>query len=284
VLSAVETLKEHRDMLLGQQIKVFTDHKNPVHKHFNAERVVRWRLLSEEFGPKLTCVKGANNIVTDAVSKQDIAEEEFSAKAFANELVNELEELPTRCPLSHKEIDFRQKKNRALQNKLRAQPELCIKKPHIFSDSTCELIAKNDEICVPKCLQHKRAEWCHLTLMHPGEQRLELTIAQHHTWIGLKATCEHACKHCDNCAVSKKRDQKKGLLPPKPNPDVIPWQTLCVDPVGPYKFSDPEKPETHIELHCVTVMDPATGFFEMVEIGEKTTDMIANWSEIYWLT
>ena len=35
--SEVETLKECRNMLLGQQIEVFTDHKNLVCKHFNAK-------------------------------------------------------------------------------------------------------------------------------------------------------------------------------------------------------------------------------------------------------
>jgi len=33
----------------------------------------------------------------------------------------------------------------------------------------------------------------------------------------------------------------------------------------------------------MTVMDPATCFFEMVEIGEKTADTMANWLEIHWL-
>jgi len=73
--------------------------------------------------------------------------------------------------------------------------------------------------------------------MHPGEQRLELTIAQHCTWIGLRATCVHACKRCENCAVSKKRDTKHGLLPPKPNPEIIPWHTLCVDPGFAYRLT-----------------------------------------------
>jgi len=225
-----------------------------------------------------------NNIVADALSRLDVTEEEFSAKAFANELANEEEEFPRGYPLSYKEIAFRQKKDRALQNKLRTQPELDIKKPYIFSDSTYELITKNDKIYAPKHLQHKCAEWYHLTLMHPGEQSLELTIAQHCTWIGLKAACERVCKRCENGAVSKKSDQKKGLLPPKPNPDIIPWHTLCIDLVGPYKFSDPKKPETHIELHCVTMIDLATGFFEIVEIGEKTANIIANWLELHWLT
>ena len=32
------------------------------------------------------------------------------------------------------------------------------------------------------------------------------------------------------------------------------------------------------------MIDPATGFFEVVEIGTKTADVIANWLEIQWLT
>ena len=95
-------------MLLGQQIEVFADHKNPVHKHFNAERVVRWRLLLEEFGPKLTHIKGANNAVADALSRLKTAEEELSAEALANELANEEEDnrassLPQRNGLPSKE-------------------------------------------------------------------------------------------------------------------------------------------------------------------------------------
>ena len=51
LLSIVETLKEYRNILLGQQIEVFTDHKNLVYKTFNTECVMRWRLIIEEFGP-----------------------------------------------------------------------------------------------------------------------------------------------------------------------------------------------------------------------------------------
>jgi len=92
------------------------------------------------------------------------------------------------------------------------------------------------------------------------------------------------CECCENCAVSKKRDQKLALLPPKPNPEVILWHTLCIDLVGPYKFGDPKKHKTYIELHCMTMIDPATGFFEIVEIGEKIAGIIANWLELHWLT
>ena len=67
LLSIVETLKEYRNILLGQQIEVFTDHKNLVYKTFNTERVMRWRLIIKEYGPKLTYIKGESNIIADAL-------------------------------------------------------------------------------------------------------------------------------------------------------------------------------------------------------------------------
>ena len=57
LLSIVATLKEFRNILLGHQITVYTDHKKLIYKCFNTERVMRWRLILEEFGPKLKYIK-----------------------------------------------------------------------------------------------------------------------------------------------------------------------------------------------------------------------------------
>jgi hypothetical protein len=87
-------LKEYRNILLGHEIEVFTDHKNLVYKHFNTERVMRWRLILEEFGPTLTYIKGKNNVIADTLSQLDLTEEEFSSDAFAGDQDDSPEEFP----------------------------------------------------------------------------------------------------------------------------------------------------------------------------------------------
>ena len=70
----METLKEFRNILFGQQIKVYTDHKNLTYKTFNSERVMRWRLILEEYNPEIICIKGSKNVAADALSRLDIVD------------------------------------------------------------------------------------------------------------------------------------------------------------------------------------------------------------------
>jgi hypothetical protein len=44
VKSIVETLKEFRDILLGQQVIVHTDHLNILYSKLSNDRITRWRL------------------------------------------------------------------------------------------------------------------------------------------------------------------------------------------------------------------------------------------------
>ena len=69
LLAIVETLKEFRNILLGQRIVVYTDHKNLTYRVFNTERVMRWRLICEEYGPELRYVPGVTNVVADTLSR-----------------------------------------------------------------------------------------------------------------------------------------------------------------------------------------------------------------------
>ena len=51
---------------------MYTDDKNLTNKLFNAERVMCWRLIVEEYGPQLQCLQGHKNIVVDALSRSHL--------------------------------------------------------------------------------------------------------------------------------------------------------------------------------------------------------------------
>ena len=73
LLSIVECLKEFKGILWGQIIKVYTDHKNLMQNALGltSDRVYRWRLLLEEYGPEIIYIKGVDNTVADALSRLD---------------------------------------------------------------------------------------------------------------------------------------------------------------------------------------------------------------------
>ncbi len=70
-------------------------------------------------------------------------------------------------------------------------------------------------------------------------------------------------KKCHKCQVNKCSKHKYGKLPQKL---VVtkPWNTLCVDLIGPYTVKD--KDSTVVNFMCITMIDPANSQFERVEL------------------
>ena len=78
LLSIVETFKEFQTVLLGASIRVHTDHKNLTHRStdFTTQRVLRWRLLLEEFNPTFLYKSGPSNVLADALTRVPTARTE----------------------------------------------------------------------------------------------------------------------------------------------------------------------------------------------------------------
>ena len=57
---------------------------------------------------------------------------------------------------------------------------------------------------------------------------------------------------------------------------------LCMDLIGPYTINCINK--TVLTCKCVTMIDPATGWFEIVQYPDKRSVTIANLVEQQWLT
>jgi hypothetical protein len=85
LLSIVETIKEFRDILLGQQVIVHTDHLTILYGKLSNDRITRWRLLLEEYGPKYVHIAGKNNIVAYALSRLEKDEDEDEKLSQAEE-------------------------------------------------------------------------------------------------------------------------------------------------------------------------------------------------------
>ena len=63
--------------------------------------------------------------------------------------------------------------------------------------------------------------------------------------------------------MNKRQKHKYGKLPAK-LAITTPWEAVCVDLIGPYTLKG--KDGTQIDFMCVTMIDPATSWFEIVEL------------------
>ncbi len=69
LLAIVEMLKVFKGMLWGQDIKVYTDHKNLTRdaQGLTSDRVYCWQLLLEEYAPEIICIKEIHITVAEAI-------------------------------------------------------------------------------------------------------------------------------------------------------------------------------------------------------------------------
>ena len=182
-------------------------------------------------------------------------------------------------PLTYKLIAKEQQKDSSLMRKLHRDSY----KFQTFhaAGKKIDLIVNKDKIVIPKSLQHRTVEWYHQQLCHPGINRTEESIRQHFTWTNLHDDVEKVCKKCDTCQRTKRSYTKYGKLPPK-EAEAEPWDRLCVDLIGPYTIT--RKRKKKLTLWCVTMIDPATGWFEIRQIPNKSAITIANLVEQTWFT
>ena len=277
LLAIVETLKEFKNILLGQQIEIWTDHKNLTYTKFNTDRVMRWQLVIEEFGPELLYIKGSKNIVADALSRLGL-DDANEAVEIHDIVVNTV---PENYPLKYATIQKYQQADKELQGKVNNNP---LYKLHSFRGGEKEylLICYHNKIVVPKVLQQRTIDWYHLHLSHPGETRTEETIGQHFTWKNMRQQIRDTCKKCKVCQLTKKKTRQYGHLPAK-EAESEPWEILCVDLIGPYKIKRKGK-KKELVLWCVTMIDPVTKWFEIRAIPNKESVTVANQVEQAWLT
>jgi hypothetical protein len=81
----------------------------------------------------------------------------------------------------------------------------------------------------------------------------------------MRSTVRSYVKNCRSCQVNKRRSQKYGKLPTK-LANITPWEAVCVDLIGLGPYTLRGKDGTEIDFMCLTMIDSASSWFEIVEL------------------
>ena len=284
LLSIVETLKNFEGILLGQKVIVHTDHLNLLYKKLASNRLIRWRMMLEEYGPTFVHVEGTKNVVADALSRLPIEHREHDIQEtdetlpplqYANPVTKkDIEE--ENFPMLPSLIQKHQRQDKTLMRKMKTNSEGF----QLKDVEDVKLIHYHNKIYVPETLQARILTWYHEYLVHPGESRTENTIRRIFYWPGMRTQVQHYVKHCHECQMSKKGRKRYGHLPPK-TAETIPWARVNVDLIGEYIIKTPTK--VH-KLRAMTMIDPATGWFEIAPVKDPNSHTTQRILDSMWLS
>ncbi len=272
----------------------------------------QWRLLLEEYGSKIVYIKGIYNTIADAVlqieydpSVNQTAESFYTTKVknkqsrqiqnwmtvsknwckldidldnldlytnkhddwnlvFANH-----EEEDEIYPLTTIEIAEAERKDQELKvyfkkNAKMPQKDICF---YLIEDT--KVLCKNGKIIIPASIRHRAVSWYHHYFQHPGHLHLKVMMRSMMYWKGMCTTIRRYLKSGRSSQLNERQSQKYGHLPPK-LVITTPWKVLCVDLIGPYTLKG--KDGSSIDFMCLTMINPATSWFKIVEL--PTVDLV----------
>lgn len=292
MLSVVEALKEFRTMIFGYPIDVYVDHKNWTHdKTIRNSRVMRWRLLLEDFAPTFHYIQGEKNDEADALSRLPFFDtttpDDDDDIMLAEQIMDLFEWRKFYQPITLKEIGEKQQTDQYVQTVAERAPD---RLGLLFEDigkktGPDQVLTEKDptdrtaRIIVPQNLTKRLIQWYHTMLVHPGVNRLYYTLRQHYTWPRMKAQIELFIKHCDACQKGKRGLRGMGKVPIK-DVETEPWKDVAVDLSGPWKAVIDNK---DVEFHTLTVIDVFTSWVEIIPITTKKKESIKDLFVQEWM-
>jgi hypothetical protein len=268
LLSILLLLREFRTMLMGQRLHVHTDHNNLTCEQYNNVQMLRWRLEIEEFGPTISYIKGANNVVADALSRlphraDDRAD--LEEKVSHHGSIQQAAAVSRREPYDLEEIVVKQHGESECND-----PETTVERE--VSGVRIRAHAKSNKILIPKCLRVPLMETYHDWLIHPGMSVMYKTITTVFHSMNVDKDIQNMIKKCEVSSTAKYPSHKYGKLPEKPV-TVWPWFEVAVDSIGPYGDQG---------FRALTIIDTSTRLIEIQPTRNGTSAEAAAIVDRFW--
>jgi hypothetical protein len=136
---------------------------------------------------------------------------------------------------------------------------------------------------LPKKLQARVIQWYHNYKGHPGINRTKETIGQHLWWPSkMRNQITNSVTVCSTCQLNKRKASKTfGDLLEK-EAEAIPWDKMCIALIGPYTIC--RKGQKNLICKYVTIIDPATSWFEIYQYDGKQAITVANIAKEEWFS
>ena len=180
-----EVLQEYRNILYGAEIEIQTDHQNLTQRDLKSPRLLHWRLLIEEFAPKIIYIKGATNVVADGLSRLPLSapgrkqEPSNSTDEALELLADSMLYYPREVPVFP--LGFQNVQTHQLQDPI----VLALKEQGVYTEEEfygtklmCSLQNGQHKIVLPEALQEPAILWYHIVMGHGGSTRIYQAISQ----------------------------------------------------------------------------------------------------------
>ena len=201
--------------------------------------MTRWKLMLEEYNPKVLHIKGVNNDTADALSRLDLThkaddarvwgekskqleyinvcmmnmcmlllESEFEEDGFDDDVMMSMVEVEDPSyTLDLKLMREAQLNDKDLIKIVKNHLSSSGKNDTVYTYNTVEdvkLFHKNNQILVPQLKQQSVFDWYHTILIHPGESQMIKNIKLVFTLNGLNKQVKNLVKICHECQMCKR--------------------------------------------------------------------------------
>ena len=274
-LALIWALKRFRHHVYGRKVLVKTD--SSVVRWVadravatNNQRMLRWLVDLRGFDFTIEHLKGASNVVADALSRNPVPRTPDPSENYIGAFIP-LKYEPRELAILQRADDDIKKLVLTFQDI--GDVPAKNSKDYVFTDGI--LYRKNyrpgrqHRLVVPSALRQALIREYHdlPTGGHPGRAKTLARLQQRYYWTNMDETVRHYVRSCAFCQLHKPRVGKKaGKLQPLKPPRNI-FEQVGIDHLGPFKLSD------NGFLHLIVLIDYLSRYIEVGTV--KSTDSAA---------